>query len=94
MGRGSSTSLARSSRMISKPFGLHPQISRWFEPLNLAIPAPRLMTVATKREAIVAVANATRLTPATRTIQYDRKPNWVFSLYGDVFSNSVRNNQP
>ena len=52
------------------------------------------MTVATNRDAIVAVANATRLTPATRTVQYDRKPNWLFSLYGDVFSNSVRNSQP
>jgi hypothetical protein len=38
------------------------------------------MTVATKREAMVAVANATRLTPATRTVQYDTNPNWVRSL--------------
>ncbi len=78
--RVSSTSLARSSRMISKPFGLQPQIKMWPEPLNVPIPAPCLMTVATNRDAMVAVANATRLTPATRTVQYDRKPNWLFSL--------------
>jgi hypothetical protein len=36
--------------------------------------------VATNREAIVAVAKATRLTPATRTIQYETKPYWVRSL--------------
>ena len=61
--RRSSTSLARSSRMISEPFGLQPQIRRWSEPLNVPIPAPRLMTVATNRDAMVAVVNATRLTP-------------------------------
>ena len=66
--------------MISGPFELQPQIRMWPDPLNVPIPAPRLMTVATNREAIVAVPNATRLTPATRTIQYDTKPNWLFSL--------------
>ena len=41
---------------------LHPQIRMWPDPLNVPIPAPRLMTVATNRDAMVAVANATRLT--------------------------------
>ena len=80
--------------MISGPFELQPQIRMWPDPLNVPIPAPRLMTVATNREAMVAVPNATRLTPATRTIQYDTNPNWLLSLYGDVFSNSVRASQP
>ena len=80
--------------MISKPLRFHPQTSTWPEPLYVPIPAPCLMTVATNRDAIVAVMNATRLTPATRTVQYERKPKGLLSLYGVLFSNSVRNNQP
>ena len=36
--RWSSTSRARSSRMISGPLGLHPQIRMWSRPLNVAHP--------------------------------------------------------
>ena len=92
--RWSSTSRARSSRTISDPLRFHPQTSTCPVPLYVPMPAPCLMTVATKRDAMVAVPTATRLTPATRTSQYERNPNWLRSLYGELFSNSVRNSQP
>src|SRR5215213_6303584 len=55
--RWSSTSRARSSRTISDPLRFHPQTSTCPDPLYVPIPAPCLMTVATNRDAIVAVAN-------------------------------------
>ena len=63
-------------------------------PLYVPMPAPCLMTVATKRDAMVAVPTATRLTPATRTNQYDTNPNCDRSLYGELFSKRVRKSQP